>query len=43
MSTNRETVERFNADTASVVRNLIKEYPYLADNPELNKALGDRL
>lgn len=43
MSTNRETVERFNADTASVVRNLIKEYPYLADNSELNKALGDRL
>ena len=35
MSTNRETVDRFNADTASVVRNLIKEYPYLADNPEL--------
>ena len=39
MSTNRETVDRFNADTASVVRNLIKEYPYLADNPELQKVL----
>ena len=39
MSTNRETVDRFNNDTASVVRNLIKEYPYLADNPELQKAL----
>ena len=37
MSANRETVDRFNADTASVIRNLIKEYPYLADNPELNK------
>ena len=35
MSANRETVERFNADTASVVRNLIKEYPYLEDNPSL--------
>ena len=35
MSANRETVERFNADTASVVRNLIKEYPYLVDHPEL--------
>lgn len=35
MSANRETVERFNADTASVVRNLIKEYPYLAQNAEL--------
>jgi hypothetical protein len=35
MSANRETVERFNNDTASVVRNLIKEYPYLAEHPEL--------
>ena len=35
MSANRDTVDRFNADTASVVRNLIKEYPYLADHPEL--------
>lgn len=39
MSTNRETVDRFNADTASVVRNLIKEYPYLANNHELKKVL----
>ena len=39
MSANRETVDRFNADTASVVRNLIKEYPYLTDNPELQQAL----
>ena len=42
MSANRETVERFNADTASVVRNLIKEYPYLAQNPQLQKALETR-
>ena len=35
MSTARETVDRFNADTAAVVRNLIKEYPYLSNNPEL--------
>ena len=42
MSANRETVDRFNADTASVVRNLIKEYPYLADNPELQKVLRVR-
>ena len=42
MSANRETVDRFNADTASVVRNLIKEYPYLADNPELQKVLKTR-
>jgi len=39
MSANRETVDRFNADTASVVRNLIKEYPYLAEHPELQKTL----
>ena len=39
MSANRETVDRFNTDTASVVRNLIKEYPYLADHPELQKVL----
>ncbi len=39
MSANRETVERFNNDTASVVRNLIKEYPYLARHPELLKVL----
>jgi len=35
MSANRETVDRFNADTATVVRNLIKEYPYLEQNPDL--------
>ena len=39
MSTSRETVERFNADTVSVVRNLIKEYPYLAENPELQQVI----
>ena len=39
MSANRETIERFNADTASVVRNLIKEYPYLNQNPELQAVL----
>ena len=39
MSANRETLDRFNADTASVVRNLIKEYPYLANHPELQKVL----
>ncbi len=29
MSSNREVVERFNADTQAVLRNLQKEYPYL--------------
>lgn len=42
MSANRETVERFNADTASVVRNLIKEYPYLEQHPQLTRVLGIR-
>lgn len=40
MSSNRETVDRFNADTAIVVRNLMKEYPYLTHHPELQKVLG---
>ena len=40
MSTSRETVDRFNADTMSVVRNLIKEYPYLAENPELQQVIN---
>ena len=39
MSANRETVERFNADTASVVRNLMKEYPYLSHHPELQQVI----
>ena len=39
MSANRETIDRFHKDTAIVVRNLIKEYPYLADNPELKNVL----
>ncbi len=39
MSTNSETVDRFHADTVSVVRNLVKEYPYLSDNHELQKLL----
>ena len=42
MSTSRETVDRFNVDTASVVRNLIKEYPYLASNAELQKVLDQQ-
>ena len=40
MSANRETVDRFNTDTAIVIRNLIKEYPYLSQNPDLQKALN---
>ena len=40
MSANRETVDRFNTDTSIVIRNLIKEYPYLSQNPDLQKALN---
>ena len=39
MSANRETLDRFNADTASVVRNLMKEYPYLENHPELRQVI----
>jgi len=35
MSASREVTDRFNADTRTVVRNLVKEYPYLTDNPQL--------
>ena len=41
MSGNRETVERFNADTRTVVRNLLKEYPYLAEVEEIKDYLKD--
>ncbi len=42
MSANRETVDRFLADTATVVRNLVKEYPYLSRHPELKTILDTR-
>ena len=41
MSGNRETVERFNADTRTGVRNLLKEYPYLAEVEEIKDYLKD--
>lgn len=31
MSSSREIVERFNADTQAVLRNLVKQYPYLEE------------
>lgn len=39
MSSNREVVERFNADTRAVVQNLVKEYPYIAQIKEINNLL----
>lgn len=39
MSAAKESVERFNADTRQVVQNLIKEYPYLENNKDLNDFL----
>ena len=41
MSANHEMIDRFNADTSSVVRNLIKEYPYLASNSNLKPFIAD--
>ena len=39
MSANSEVVERFVADTMSVIRNLVNEYPYLLQNPEVRNIL----
>ncbi|MBQ0115637.1 MAG: GSCFA domain-containing protein [Bacteroidales bacterium] len=39
MSSNREVVERFNADTVTVVGNLVKEYPYLEKITEIRNIL----
>ena len=32
---NRDAIARFNTDTRAVVANLVKEYPYLAENPTI--------
>lgn len=39
MSANREVVDRFNTDTLTVVRNLVKEYPYIAQVREIRNLL----
>ena len=39
MSNSRETVERFMADTRTVVRNLVKEYPYIAELKQVRDVL----
>lgn len=39
MSDNREVVERFRAETATVVRNLVKEYPYLMQIKEVKNII----
>lgn len=39
MTDNPETVARFNADTRSVVRNMVKEYPYIAGLKEIKDLL----
>lgn len=41
MSSNREVVERFNADTRMVVQNLVKEYPYIAEIKEIKNLLQE--
>ncbi len=39
MSNSREAVERFRADTLTVVRNLVAEYPYVAEVPQIREML----
>lgn len=39
MSNNHEVVERFNADTRTVINNLVKEYPYLENIPEVKNII----
>lgn len=39
MSHNREVVERFNADTRLVVKNLVKEYPYIENLKEIRELI----
>mgnify|MGYP002521398835 CR=1 FL=1 len=40
MTANRETIERFNADTKAVVANLVKEYPYITHIKEINDLIS---
>ncbi|MBR1544191.1 MAG: GSCFA domain-containing protein [Muribaculaceae bacterium] len=40
MSASREAVERFQSDTRTVVRNLLKEYPYLAEMAEIKEYIN---
>ena len=42
MSGNREVVDRFNADTRAVVRNLVKEYPYIEKIKELQNLIEEQ-
>lgn len=39
MSNSREAVERFRTDTVTVVRNLVAEYPYVAEVPQIKDIL----
>ncbi|MBQ9466379.1 MAG: GSCFA domain-containing protein [Muribaculaceae bacterium] len=39
MSNSREAVERFRADTLTVVRNLVAEYPYVSEVPQIREML----
>ena len=39
MTDNREAIERFNADTRTVVGNLLREYPYIANISEIRNIL----
>lgn len=41
MSGNRDVVTRFHDDTLAVVRNLVNEYPYIAEVKEIKNMLSD--
>ncbi len=41
MSGNRDVVSRFHDDTVAVVRNLVNEYPYIAEVKEIKNMLSD--
>ncbi len=41
MSGNRDVVSRFHDDTVAVVRNLVNEYPYIAEVNEIKNMLSD--
>ena len=42
LTANREIIERFYADTKTVVENLVKEYPYISSIKEINDLISEQ-
>ena len=42
MSSNREVIDRFYADTRAVLRNLAREYPYIRNLKEINHLIDEQ-